>query len=502
MQVRVVQQSIVDIEADTLIVNLFAGVTEPGGATGALDRATGGTIHRLIRREGFKGELGQVLSFYTDDLRQVVIVGLGPRADFNLEAVRSASAAALKAARKSKARRVATVVHGAGIGGLEPGAAAQAVAEGSLLGNYQYAPFKKVGAKDTANNAPEELLITELDSDKLSLIQQGVDRGLLFAQSTNFARDLVNTPPNSLTPVQLAEAAQDMAGQVDLECEILDEEALKRLGAGALLGVAQGSASPPRLIVLRYRSPQSPNAPKIGLVGKGVTFDSGGLSLKTAEGMIAMKDDMAGAAAVLGAMRIIAHVKPAVDVVAVIPCVENMPSGSALRPGDVVHALDGKSIEIHNTDAEGRLILADGVAYARTQGVDAIIDVATLTGAIGIALGDVYTGVITNDDALMERLTAAAARSGERFWRLPGDKEYKELYKSDIADLKNVGGRAAGAITGGLIIGEFAEDTPWLHLDIAATAYNGKEQGYLPKGASGVAVRTLAELILNWEVTQ
>lgn len=269
---------------------------------------------------------------------------------------------------------------------------------------------------------------------------------------------------------------------------------------GALLAVARGSNTPPKLILLRYEGAGSQPRRKLALVGKGVTFDSGGLSLKTSAGMISMKDDMAGAAAVLGAMRIVGERKPAIDVLAVIPCVENMPSGNAVRPGDVVRTCSGKTIEIHNTDAEGRLILADAVAYACIREVDEIVDVATLTGAVGVALGDVYSGIVSNNDALVERVVQAGRLTGERFWQLPSAPEFKKRFASDIADLKNVGGRLGGAIIGGLIIGEFAGETPWAHLDIAGTAYRSRATGYLPKGASGVAVRTLAELALTADV--
>lgn len=337
--------------------------------------------------------------------------------------------------------------------------------------------------------------MVEFDALKLAAIEEGVARGRLFAEATNAARDLVNTPPGKMRPEDLAAAASRVAEQSHLSCEVLDEEAMEGLGMGAILSVARGSAAPPRLIVMRYQGGQE-GPPDIALVGKGVTFDSGGLSLKTAEGMITMKDDMAGAAAVIGAMRIIGALRPPVNVLAVVPCVENMPSGSALQPGEVLHTCDGKSIEVHNTDAEGRLILADAVAYARAQGARAIVDVATLTGACGIALGDLYSGIISNSDRLVDLLQQAAARTGERYWRLPSDNEYKEKYASDIADIKNVGGRLGGAITGGMIIGEFAGETPWLHIDIAPTAYVEKARHYLPKGASGVAVRTLAELVL------
>ncbi len=506
MHVQVVKGSITHVQADAVVVNLFAGVTEPGGATGALDQALGGMIRRLIQRERFNAALGSCLTFYTDALTEastltkVIVVGLGERASFNLESVRLASAAALKAARAANTRRLATIVHGAGIGGLDVEPAAQAVAEGTLLAAYRYAPYKGGEAVETpeendGHNGPKELIVVEHEATKLARVEAGARRGTLYAESTNWARDLVNTPPNDMTPTHLAQAAQEMAARSALTCEILEIPDMERLGMGSLLAVARGSSAPPKLITLRYRGDGSTRN-RLALVGKGVTFDSGGLSLKTSEGMISMKDDMAGAAAVLGAMRIIAQLRPAGEVLAAVPCVENMPSGHAVRPGDVVRACNGKTIEIHNTDAEGRLILADAVAYAHSQGVDEIVDVATLTGAVGVALGEEYTGVIGNDEALIERVIVAGDRCGERYWQLPSPPEYKRRFTSDIADLKNVGGRLGGAIIGGMIIGEFVGGTPWAHLDIAATASRSHARGYLPKGASGVSVRTLAELAL------
>src|SRR5690606_38433010 len=333
-----------------------------------------------------------------------------------------------------------------------------------------------------------------MDAGKLPVIRAAVERGVVLAEATNFARDLVNAPANELTPAELARRAQAMAEEEGLECTILDREEMARLGMGALLGVAQGSAHEPKLVVLRYRGGEGP---PIALVGKGVTFDTGGISLKPSQGMGAMTSDMAGAAAVLGAMRAIARLKPRQHVIAVAPCVENMPSGAAQRPGDILRAMTGKTIETDNTDAEGRLILADAVAYAESLGAATIIDVATLTGACVVALGHIYTGLVSNDDALAEALMAAGRKAGERYCRLPADPEYKEQYKSDVADIKNTGGRPAGAITGALIISEFIDKARWAHLDIAGTARAEKARHYVRKGATGVAVRTLAEYVCS-----
>src|SRR5690606_31863724 len=441
MKISVIRESITAVEADAVIVNLFQGVESPGGATGAADRATGGLISRLIQSGEFRGKLNETATLHFPPglpQRKLVLVGLGPASEFSLERVREVSAAALKEAARGGARRIATIVHGAGIGGLDPGEAAAALAEGALLGSYTYARFKS----DPGALAPGELVVAEMDEKKLGAIEEGVRRGAVLAESVNFARDLVNAPGNHLTPAALAEAARELAREIGVECTVLEREEMERLGMGALLGVAKGSAEPPKLIVLRYARDAS--RPLVALVGKGVTFDTGGISLKPAKGMSEMKGDMAGAAAVLGAVRALALLGGEVNLMAVVPAVENMPSGTAMKPGDVVKAMNGKTVEVDNTDAEGRLILADAVAYAVTQGAQRVVDVATLTGACVVALGRLYSGLVATDDRLAEELLKAAAAAGEKVWRLPSDPAYREQYKSDVADLKNTGGRDAG----------------------------------------------------------
>lgn len=497
MDIRVVHGNIAEAAADAVIVNLFEGVTQPGGATGAVDEKIGGLIRKLIAAGEFKGKLNETAVIHVGDgtpYRKVIVVGLGKQDEFDAERVRQVAATSVKAAAKGDVKTVATIVHGAGIGGLDVEEVAACVAEGAMLGQYRYDKYKSKKEGDADTDGIAELLIVEREEDKVSTIEHGVARGTILAEATNFARDLVNAPSNELTPTELAARAQAMAEELGLECEVLDRDAMAELGMGALLGVAKGSAEEPKLVFLRYRG--SDDAP-IALVGKGVTFDTGGISLKPAAGMGAMTNDMAGAAAVLGAMRAIAQLKPNKHVIAVAACVENMPSGTAQKPGDVVRAMTGKTIEIDNTDAEGRLILADAVAFAESRGAETIVDVATLTGACVVALGHLYTGLIANDDELANAILAAGAKVGERYCRLPADPEYKQMYKSDIADIKNTGGRAAGAITGGLIIGEFIDKARWAHLDIAGTAATDRERHYMVKGATGVAVRTLTEFVVE-----
>ncbi|HLS89014.1 MAG TPA: leucyl aminopeptidase [Sphingobacteriaceae bacterium] len=487
---------VTEVQCDALVVNLFKGVTEPGGATGAVDQALDGAISEAIARGEFTGKLYETLvlpTFGRLPARRVIVVGLGPREGFNAHRARNVAAAAARRARQGAARAVATIVHGAGIGGMEPAAAAQALAEGTFLGLYR---FDKYRQGKGLPEQPEEVVVIEADAGRLPLFKEGLARGQITAAATNLARDLTNEPPSRLTPTRLAEKARELAASAGLEIEVMNGRRLEELGIHAVLAVGRGSDEPPVMMVLRYRG-RGGDGFDVGLVGKGVTFDSGGLSLKPAGGMESMKYDMAGAAAVLGAMKIIAAWKPSLDVVAVIPAVENLPSGHALKPGDIIDTFDGKTIEIMNTDAEGRLILADAIAYARHLGARRIVDVATLTGAARIALGPAAAALVSNDDQLADQVLQAAERSGELLWRLPSWDEYRELYKSQVADLKNTAGRDGGTITGALIVGEFAGDTPWAHLDIAPTAWLDKGKPYGDAGATGVMVRTLAQLVMD-----
>jgi leucyl aminopeptidase len=329
------------------------------------------------------------------------------------------------------------------------------------------------------------------------MLDLAVDHGIALAEATNFARDLVNEPPNVLTPSELANRASAMARQFGLEYEILDRPEMQELGMGGLLGVAQGSVEPPKFIILRYRGAPQSEDKGIALVGKGITFDTGGISLKPAERMHEMKGDMAGAAAVIGAMYAIASLKPAINVTALVPTAENMPGGTAYRPGDILRIMNGKTIEIVNTDAEGRLVLADALSYAVKEGLSPIIDVATLTGGIVIALGSVMSGMFCNEEELSNEIIAAGQVAGEKFWPMPLDDEYKEAIQSDIADIKQTGGKYASAATAAKILEQFVGDAQWAHLDIAGTDFIDTKKPYQEQGATGVAVRTLAEFILR-----
>jgi leucyl aminopeptidase len=331
------------------------------------------------------------------------------------------------------------------------------------------------------------------------LLAGGVERGRIIGEAVNLARDLINEPSSTLTPTELAERARETATRFGLDIDVLDETRMKEMGMGALLGVARGSDEPARLITLRYTPEGVGHAGSevIAIVGKGITFDSGGISIKPAEGMEKMKYDMSGAASTLAAMSAIAQLKPGVEVLGVMPATENMPSGRAYKPGDVLRAMSGKTIEVINTDAEGRLILADAITYARKLGATRIIDLATLTGAVSIALGTVNVAVLGNDQDFIAEVREAAREVGERFWQLPMDDDYRDLIKSDIADIKNSGGRYAGTITAAYFLREFAEETPWVHLDIAGTAWENERKAHMAKGPTGVAIRTLINYVCN-----
>jgi leucyl aminopeptidase len=388
---------------------------------------------------------------------------------------------------------VATVAQGAGIVDINTEGAAQVITEGALLGTYS---FRKHITREAEYGEIKHLLIVTSDEAELPALEKGSHKGRVLAEATNVARDMVNEPANYMTPGDMAEAASKLAEAYGLEISVLESEQMEELGMGALLGVSQGSQQPPKLIVLNYRGSNTAE-PDIALIGKGVTFDSGGISIKPSEGMGEMKGDMAGGAAVMVAMSAIAQFKPEINVTALIPATENLPGGHALKPGDIITAMNGKTIEIVSTDAEGRLILADAFGYAGKLGAKSILDVATLTGACRAALGDLYTGAFGNNQELVDKVIAAGGEAGELIWQMPMHEQYKEQNKSDVADVKNVGGKYGGAITAAQFLSEFAGDTPWVHLDIAGTSMSEKEKAYLVKGATGVPVRTLVGLVLS-----
>jgi len=498
LQIKVEAGDITKHPARALVVNLFEGVTAPGGATGAVDKALDGGISALIAEGEIKGKSGEMTLLHTlgkTPSPRVLIAGLGKQDKFDLDTIRNLTGSAVRRARSVGATSVAAILHGAGIAGLAPEACAQAIAEGALMGGYRFRTYKN-GAGDDADKDVETLSIVESDKSKVDLIKRGVQRGTVLAQAANHTRDLANEPGNELPPSVFAERARALALDAGLDCDVLNEGQLQELGMGALLGVGVGSAQPPRFVIIKYRG--APKSDKtLGLLGKGITFDSGGISIKPAAGMEAMKGDMSGGAAIASTMWAIGKLKPSINVTALIPTAENMPSGSAIRPGDILRAMNGKTIEVINTDAEGRLILADAICYARKEGLSPIIDVATLTGAMQIALGPGATGFMATDDALADALVTAGKASGEPMWRFPLIDEYKEGLKSNVADIKNTGNRNGGAISAGKFLHFFVEDTPWAHIDMAGTDDSEKDKGLWVKGSTGIPTRTLINLVLS-----
>jgi leucyl aminopeptidase len=487
MKINVITASLASVEGDALVVGLYADEPRPRDAVARLDRTLGGHLAEVFAAERFQGKPGQVTYVHTGGrlpARRVIVVGLGKRAELTLETVRRAASAGLRRARDLGARVVAIETLGER---LPARARAHAVTEGAVLGAYTFDRYKR----EKPEKRVEELRLVEVDGRRRRDATEGARTGEIFAEATCFARDLVNSPANDVHPTHLANVAARMAKDARLGVRVLDRAECQKLGMGAFLGVAAGSEQPPKFIHLTY-TPAGRRRRRVAVIGKGITFDSGGLDLKPAESMLRMKDDMSGAAAVLGIMRALPALKPAVEVHGLIAATENMPSGSAIRPGDVLRAMNGTTIEVGNTDAEGRLTLADAIVYAGEKiKADEIIDMATLTGACVVALGPLCSGLFANDQPLADRLLAAAEQAGERVWQLPLIDDYREHLKSDVADLNNVGPRGGGAITAGLFLKEFAGERPWAHLDIAGPAFVEKDTPLSPKGATGAAVRTV-----------
>jgi leucyl aminopeptidase len=415
--------------------------------------------------------------------KRLLLLGGGKASKFTSSELRKLAGAAV---RGLKAKDLKSLVF------VAPGVvdeAAKSIVEGAIVGNFDADYYRS----DRKDQKIEELIIVTPKGANQRSWSNGIERGRIIGESQNFTRDLVNEPGNRMTPTIMADRAKAMCDEIGLPCEIYGPEKIKALKMGAFWSVSQGSDEEPRLIVMRYEPEKAPKKRVLGLVGKGITFDSGGISIKPGEGMEKMKYDMAGGAAMIGAMRAIALLKPNLRVIGIVCASENMPSGKAQKPGDVQIAMSGKSIEIINTDAEGRLVLADGLHYAKELGCTHLIDAATLTGAVVVALGMINVGVFANDDDFYNRFNQSLAKSGEKMWRLPAEDEYKEMIKSDIADIKNTGGRWGGATTAAMFLKEFVGDTPWMHLDIAGTAWMEDTKPWIAKGPSGVPVRSLVE---------
>ncbi len=431
--------------------------------------------------------------------KRLLLIGGGKAKNFSAAELRKLAGSAVRILQSKSIRSFAFVLPEQALPGKGMGPeAVRAIVEGAFVGDFDPGYYKSDRRdKDKDNDQKLDAITIVVQGDGKPL-ESALQTGRVVAESQNFTRDLVNEPSNRMTPTILAERAKKMASEVGLQCEVYDADKIRQLKMGAFWGVAQGSDEPPALIVLRYDPAGAAKGVHLGLVGKGVTFDTGGISIKPADGMEKMKYDMAGAATMIGTMRAIALLKPKVKVTAIICATENMPSGKAQKPGDVQIAMSGKSIEIINTDAEGRLILADGLSYARQLGCTHLIDAATLTGAVVVALGYVNAGIFASDDQMYERFASANRQAGEKMWRLPLDDEYKENLKSNIADMVNAGSRWGGAIFAAMFLKEFAEDTPWIHLDIAGTAWMEENKPWIAKGPSGIALRSLVEFVKGW----
>ena len=455
---------------------------------GGLRDASGGAIERAMTEGEFRARpFDMFLTGLTGwGAPRVLLVGAGTKASFTTERLRRIATAGALAAKQRRVKRMAFVLRG----NLPGAAAIQAAVEGLMLAAFNGDGYK---SGEKSGPASEEIVVVAPDGEKAS-IDAAARRGRILGESCNIARELCNEPPNVLTPAVLAERAAAIARGAGLSVDVIDEKGIAALKMGLLLGVAQGSAEPPRLIAMKHIPPGAPDGPVLGLIGKGITFDTGGISIKPADGMERMKTDMSGAAAVIGAMRAISLLKAPIKVVGVVPAAENMPGGRATRPSDVLTGASGTTVEVVNTDAEGRLILGDGIWYARELGATHLVDVATLTGACVVALGKHATGLFAQPESWSDVVFRTALRAGDRCWPMPLYDEYRDQIKSDIADIVNSGGRPGGACTAAIFLKEFAGDMPWAHLDIAGTAWAEEPKPWQAKGSTGVAVRTLAEL--------
>ncbi len=495
MQTALETRPFAEVDTEALVSYVFEENDPVQGRIAELDQQTGGAIRRLAQSSEITGKSLEMTLLHNPaglKAQRLLLVGAGKREQYGTAQLRKLAGAAVRYLKARSVKKCALLVREKDA----TEAAAQAATEGLLFAGFDSDKYK---TKKENGKQMDSAALAGWDDATRAAATRGMNRGRIIAESQNFTRDLVNEPSNRLTPRILAQKAEAMAKEAGLACEIFDEKRIADLKMGALLSVAQGSVEPPRVIVLTY-APASPKpgAPVLGLVGKAVTFDTGGISIKPAQDMEKMKYDMAGGATMLGVMRAIAALKPSIKVIAVVPSTENMPGGRAQKPGDVQVAMSGKTIEVINTDAEGRLILADGITYAKQLGCTHLIDAATLTGAIVVALANINVGVFGSDQSFTDKLLVSAKACGEKMWPMPVDEDYREMIKSAIADIQNVGsGKGGGAITAAMFLKEFTGDTPWIHLDIAGTAWLDDAKPWAAKGASGVAVPTLVDLIMN-----
>ncbi|HEX8175495.1 MAG TPA: leucyl aminopeptidase [Pyrinomonadaceae bacterium] len=485
-----------DVQA--LAVAVFKDEKADDGFLKELDEATGGIIRSVIESEELKGKEGETAYLHLGGggsikARRLLLLGAGERSEFKTPQISQLAGTAARSLRAKNIKSIGLVPRVEG----DAEKIAAAAAEGAAIALFDPDKYRTVDKEERT----VDRFVVIIPGAEADAITRGAERGRIIGESVNFTRDMANEPGGYMTPTDMAERAREVAGEFGLSLDVLDEARMEQEGMGALLSVSAGSEQPAKLIILKYTPREAATTggeqdkELLAFVGKGVTFDSGGISIKPGENMELMKYDMTGGATVIGAMRAIAQLKPPIPVLGVVPATENLPSGKATKPGDVVRAMNGKTIEIINTDAEGRLILADAMAYAKKLGATRIVDMATLTGAVSIALGDVNTAILGTDQELIDEVIEAGREVGERFWQLPLDKEYSKQIKSDIADIKNTGGRKAGTITAAAFLKEFAEGVSWAHLDIAGTAWGDDAKPYRSKGPTGIAVRTLLNIV-------
>jgi leucyl aminopeptidase len=494
MQVEANRRPIEELDVQALAVAVFKNEKPDEGFLKKLDELSGGLVQSAFEAEEFSGKEGETAYFHlvgNDKLkfRRLLLIGVGDEKDYTGPQVSQLAGTAVRSLRSKNVKSMAVAPR---VSGDDEDTSRRAV-EGAYIALFDPDKYRTVDKEQKT----VDRLVVAVDGGDQAALDRGVNAGKIVGESINFTRDLANEPGGYMTPSDMAERAREIANEFGLSIDVLDEARMEQEGMGSLLSVARGSEQPAKLIILKYTPANFEGDDKelLSFVGKGVTFDSGGISLKPGENMELMKYDMTGAATVMGAMRAIAQLKPPIPILGVAPCTENLPSGKATKPGDVVKAMTGKTIEIINTDAEGRLILADAIAYAKKLGATKIIDMATLTGAVSIALGDVNTAVLGTDQELIDEIISAGREVGEKYWQLPLDKEYSKQIKSDIADIKNVGGRKAGTITAAAFIKEFADGVAWAHLDIAGTAWGDDAKPYRSKGPTGIAVRTLLRIV-------
>ena len=500
MDIRLALSSLAEVETECLAVVLLdhGDKQKPAPRLASKDAAVEKALTDVVASGEISGKAFETTLLHRPQglkAKRLLAVVAGKAANFSHVEMRKAAGTAVRFLKSRTIKSCAIAVPDLSTGAED---AVRSIVEGAYVADFDPDTYRS----DRKDLAMKALTVVAPPGSDQSKLQQALEQARIVGESQNFTRELVNEPSNRLTPTMFAERARKMCESVGLKCEVMGPDKIKAMKMGAFWSVAQGSDEEPRLIVMRYEPQGAPEKPVLGLIGKGITFDTGGISIKPADGMEKMKYDMAGGAAMIGAMRAVGQLKPKINVISIVCATENMPSGKAQKPGDVQIAMSGKSIEIINTDAEGRLVLADGLHYARTLGCTHLIDAATLTGACVVALGNANAGVFANNEEAYQHFTRALERSGEKFWRLPVDTDYTEMIRSSIADIMNTGGRWGGASTAAAFLKEFAEDTPWIHLDIAGTAWMDENKSWIAKGPSGIAVRSLVEWVKSYENSQ